>query len=1037
MCHRGLYDDISGGTLVDGFSIYLFLAGRVETRRGENRVGFVVFACGPQAVWALAAIYRFHRLWGSIEVFDSSQKKVRHRKKVVIFHTILSFLSERKMPHRAASPAVSENELDISNALFKDDGDSDAEESWTQKRRKQKSVPTGSLNLLEGDNNYGDSDDDVFIAATQAAANRKSSNLKGRTVKKGGGFQAMGLSANILKAIARKGFSVPTPIQRKTIPVILDDQDVVGMARTGSGKTAAFVIPMIEKLKNHSSKVGLRGLVLSPSRELALQTLKVVKELGRGTDLKSVLLVGGDSLEEQFGVMAGNPDIVIATPGRFLHLKVEMGLDLSSVRYVVFDEADRLFEMGFAAQLTEILHGLPRTRQTLLFSATLPKSLVEFARAGLQDPTLVRLDAESKISPDLQNAFFAVKSAEKEGALLHILHEVIKMPTGPTKTKSWPKEEDTDGKRDFKKRKRGTDKAVNTSESPTKHSTIVFAATKHHVDYLAGLLRESGFAVSYAYGSLDQTARKIQVQNFRSGITNILVVTDVAARGIDIPILANVINYDFPSQPKIFVHRVGRTARAGQKGWSYSLVRDSDVPYLLDLQLFLGRRLILGRESAQVNYAEDVVVGSFPRDTLSGHSEWVSKILDEQVDLQAQRGVAARGEKLYMRTRNPASLESVKRAKEVVTSDNWMALHALFNDEASEIETEREKMLARLGGYRPQETIFELGGRRGGKKSNDEAFETIKRVRNTLDKKKKAVRSKVSLDESEPLATGHGDAEEDGVEVDTFSETGDDGEIAEDGVDNMSMASDSELEVTFSSYSQSGKNKSKRGSDETASFQNPEYFMSYTPTNTSLAEDRAYGVHSGSNSNFALASRDATMDLTADEKTGFAEPRSAMRWDKRHKKYVSRRNDDDGSKGGPALVRGESGTKIAASFRSGRFDSWKKDKRMGRMPRTGEAENTSMTADLNSSLSGRKFRHNKQQAPKQPDKLRDDYDKKKKKGAAARERQAASLGGGAATAGSRGAKNELRNNEDIRKARTMKVQRREKNARPTRKGKGR
>lgn len=208
----------------------------------------------------------------------------------------------------------------------------------------------------------------------------------------------MGLNANLLKAITRKGFAVPTPIQRKTIPLLQQEKDVVGMARTGSGKTAAFVIPLIEKLKTHSTRVGARALLLAPSRELALQTLSVVKELGRGTDLRSLLLVGGDSLEEQFAAMANNPDVIIATPGRFLHLKVEMGLDLHSIQYVVFDEADRLFEMGFAAQLTEILHALPSSRQTLLFSATLPKSLVEFARAGLHEPVLVRLDADSKIS---------------------------------------------------------------------------------------------------------------------------------------------------------------------------------------------------------------------------------------------------------------------------------------------------------------------------------------------------------------------------------------------------------------------------------------------------------------------------------------------------------------------------------------------------------------------------------------------------------------------------------------------------------------
>lgn len=174
------------------------------------------------------------------------------------------------------------------------------------------------------------------------------------------------------------------------------------MARTGSGKTAAFLIPLLERLKTHSAKVGARALVLSPSRELAMQTQKVCKELGKHTDLRSCVLVGGDNLDDQFSMIASNPDILIATPGRLLHLAVEMDLDLRSVEYVVFDEADRLFEMGFAVQLHEILSRLPQNRQTLLFSATLPKILVDFAKAGLQEPTLIRLDADTKISKDLE-----------------------------------------------------------------------------------------------------------------------------------------------------------------------------------------------------------------------------------------------------------------------------------------------------------------------------------------------------------------------------------------------------------------------------------------------------------------------------------------------------------------------------------------------------------------------------------------------------------------------------------------------------------
>ena len=861
------------------------------------------------------------------------------------------------MPHRAPSPAASENEVDISRALFNDGSSagSDNEAELQHPDRKARMLRPGEIPDPEGD--YS-SDDAGFIAETQAASNRKAANIKGRSVKKGGGFQAMGLNANLLKAITRKGFSVPTPIQRKTIPLVLGGQDVVGMARTGSGKTAAFVIPMVERLRNHSAKVGARALILSPSRELALQTLKVVKELGRGTDLKCVLLVGGDSLEEQFSFMSANPDIVIATPGRFLHLKVEMGLDLSSVRYVVFDEADRLFEMGFAAQLTEILHALPQTRQTLLFSATLPKSLVEFARAGLQEPNLVRLDAESKISPDLQSAFFTMKSAEKDGALLHVLSDIIKIPTGQTEAAIRAKQE-TSNK--GKKRKRGEADSVKPYESPTDHSTIVFAATKHHVDYLAALLRHSGFAVSHAYGSLDQTARKIQVQEFRTGMTNILVVTDVAARGIDIPVLANVVNYDFPAQPKIFVHRVGRTARAGQRGWSYSLIRESDAPYLLDLQLFLGKRLIIGLGGADApNYVEDVVIGGLARDRLATHCEWVSKILDEDSDLLALRSVASKGEKLYLKTRNAASSESARRSKEVTGSKSWLALHPLFSNDINYDDNEREKMLARISGFRPQETVFEIGKRGAG----GEAAEIMKKRRLTVEiqrRKKDALQNtgrlkispepQVDMSTTKPASLSNGNA------------------LSDDDAD-MDSASSSELEVTFS---QNPSTKSKNP----ASYQDSDFFMSYIPSTLNPAEDRGYGVHSGGNSNFLTAARSATMDLTNDDGAKpLVEPSrpKGLRWDKKSKKYVARVNDEDGSKGAK-MIRGESGQKIAASFKSGRYDAWRKSNKVDRLARTGEIEGANA---VKGGLGGKRFKHKRETAPKEADKYRDDYYKRKK-----------------------------------------------------------
>ena len=898
------------------------------------------------------------------------------------------------MPHRVSGHGGPGNEVDISNALLDNSSSFGSDDDGQHPDRRARMLAPGENPDLEGD--YS-SDDAGFINEVQTASNRKNGMSKSKT--KSGGFQAMGLNPNLLKAITKKGFSIPTPIQRKTIPLILDRQDVVGMARTGSGKTGAFVIPMIEQFKKHSPKVGARGLILSPSRELALQTLKVVKELGRGTDLKCVLLVGGESLEEQFASMAGNPDILIATPGRFMHLKVEMSLDLSSIRYVVFDEADRLFELGFAAQLTEILHALPQTRQTLMFSATLPKSLVEFARAGLAEPHLLRLDSESKISPDLQSAFFTLKSHEKEGALLHILADVVKVPTGTPEAASVQKAEPTNGK----KRKREGPKDGKGRGSPTDHSTIVFTATKHHVDYLATLLRQSGYSVSHCYGSLDQTARKIQVSDFTTGLTHILVVTDVAARGIDIPILANVINFDFPAQPKIFVHRVGRTARAGQRGWSYSLVRDADLPYLLDLQLFLGKRLVLGQEETHPNYTDNVNVGSFVQGMLETHCEWATKLLDEDAELATLKSVAAKGEKLCLKTRNAASVESIRRSKEITNSRSWNVLHPLFVDERSIAEAERADMLTRVSGFRPSETVFEIGRLGPGEEVSE-----MKKRRMTFEKQKKKHQIRQNAEHNHSWM---------GTEVGSMAAKGSDLSDKDDSPDpavDMNSASDAELDITFP---QTTANKATRPQN----FQDSDFFMSYNPSTMNLAEDRSYGVHSGGNS-FVSAARSATMDLVNDDgETGFCEPSrlNGMRWDKRHKKYVARANDEDGSKG-RQMIKGESGQKIAASFRSGRFDAWKKSNRITRLPRTGETESSAHPAH---GAVGKRYKHKTEKAPKEADKYRDDFYKRKKMVEKAKTERRGRFKEGTG-------KREIKGIDDVRKERGLKERRREKNARP-------
>ena len=236
----------------------------------------------------------------------------------------------------------------------------------------------------------------------------------------------MNLPPEILRAIKRKGYRLPTPIQRRALPPALAGHDIVAMARTGSGKTAAFAIPVVAALRRHSPRAGARAVILSPARELALQTHAAVRDLAKYTDLRIAALVGGDALEHQFAELASNPDVLVATPGRLLHLLSEVpGMSLQATKIVVFDEADRLFEMGFAPQLAQLLQALPRERQALLFSATMPSALAEFAAAGLRDPEVVRLDAEARLAPGLRMAFYSVRSNDKPAALRWLLREAM------------------------------------------------------------------------------------------------------------------------------------------------------------------------------------------------------------------------------------------------------------------------------------------------------------------------------------------------------------------------------------------------------------------------------------------------------------------------------------------------------------------------------------------------------------------------------------------------------------------------------------
>lgn len=505
------------------------------------------------------------------------------------------------------------------------------------------------------------------------------------------------------------------------------------------------------------------------------------------------------------------------------------------------------------------------------------------------------------------------------------------------------------------------------------------------------------------YGNLDQTARKEQIENFRRGLTRILVVTDVAARGVDMPHINHVINYDFPSQPKIFVHRVGRTARAGRKGWAYSLCRHVDLPYLIDLQLFLGKPLVVGRSSSEPNYAEDFVVGSLAPYQLESSVELVNKQLTDDEDLLNLLNVAEKGERQYQRTRNQASSQSVHRAKELVATPKFAETHMLFDDDKHDALREKEKMLERIQGFRPAETVFEIG-RRG---INSETAEIMRKRREQVERQKEKQRLYKANDDHPETDVNLADASPD---LETHS---DDEEEDVGGYDSDS----DELEVSISKPSSNKAGKDNWKSDE--------FFMSYLPKEN-MAEERAYGVSGGDagNTNFVSAARAAEMSLVNDEIQGFAEAsKSRMRWDKKSKKYVPRANDEDGSKGAK-MIKGESGQKIAASFRSGRFDDWRKANKV-KMQRVGEMEAPNRSA---AHVGGPRYKHKAEKAPKQADRFRDDYHVQKKRVQEAKEKRIGQFKDG-------GAKSELKDVDAVRKQRRVKEQRKEKNARPSKKRK--
>jgi ATP-dependent RNA helicase DDX54/DBP10 len=331
----------------------------------------------------------------------------------------------------------------------------------------------------------------------------------------------------------------------------------------------------------------------------------------------------------------------------------------------------RLFEMGFESQLHEITHRLPPTRQSLLFSATLPTTVAEFAQASLNNPALIRLDADFNLSPDLTLSFYLVKPSDKDAVLMIALQSLLR--SEPTGTKQ------------------------------RQGQAIVFCATKHHVEYLTTLISGAGYTTSSVFGSLDQIARQQQLHRFRDGESQVLVVTDVAARGLDIPVMDNVINYDYPPNARLFIHRVGRTARAGQKGRAVSLVVKDDVPYLCDLEDVVG---------LNITDPNNPLLGSVPRALVDDTRQSLRGM--EQDDGQAMaalREVMRKGQGMYERSRTKASGRAYRKAKDVIQVSMGDSPEHMHPDFKSYAVVGHSDLVSSLERFRPAETVMEMGNK--------------------------------------------------------------------------------------------------------------------------------------------------------------------------------------------------------------------------------------------------------------------------------------------------------------------------------------
>ena len=369
-------------------------------------------------------------------------------------------------------------------------------------------------------------------------------------------FSEFGLAEPIQRALRARNHLVPTPIQARAIPELLAGRDMLGIAQTGTGKTAAFALPILHHLSHGRSRApagkrprGPRALILAPTRELAIQISDEFNQYGRYLDLRHTVIIGGVGQQPQVKALTRGVDILIATPGRLLDLMGQRRLGLDAVEILVLDEADRMLDMGFVRDVRRIVAALPKARQSLLFSATMPGEVARLAGEMLRDPLRVEVTPQATPVERIEQGVYHVAATGKEALLASIL------------------------------------------DDPALSRVLVFARTKHRASRVAARLGKAGVATEAIHGNKSQGARQRALKRFRDGAVRVLVATDIAARGIDVEGVTHVINYELPNQPESYVHRIGRTARAGAGGVALSFCDLAERDYLRDIERLIRRRL--------------------------------------------------------------------------------------------------------------------------------------------------------------------------------------------------------------------------------------------------------------------------------------------------------------------------------------------------------------------------------------------------------------------------------------------------------------